>query len=333
MSEETRNLSISSGEKNPTEQSPGQLLYRARTAQNLDVENVAGELRLTPKYVTALEQDDFEHLPVEPFVVGYYKAYARLLGIQAEPIITAYRLINAAHSNSDSAEEKPHSDNANAGSEFVNIWLPLLQTHLLQHRKTITLVSFLLLVMILIFFLFSGDEAVPPLTDSAENPSALIAETKNTPLNSGVDKSSSSLVNAEPPEPVSTLEMDPEEMQSTSDDFSATQSTTDLPTDAKLQVSVAENSSIDSPMVALVDTLAVQFSDECWFEVIDATGKKIANNLYNRGDQISLQGEAPFEILFGDARVVNVQLNGQEIAVVPQGDRKSLRLTIGNPQP
>lgn len=332
MNEEMSNLSTSSGEKNPIEQSPGQLLYQARTAQKLNVENAAAELRLTPKYVISLEQDDFEHLPAEPFVVGYYKAYARLLGVDAVPIIAAYRLLNAAHSNSDASDEKPHANNGNPGLEFVNLWLPLLQTRLLQHRKTITLISILLLVLIIIFFLFSGDKVTPPLTESAEKSSVLIAETTNTSLDLGIDKTSSLIIHAEPSESVSTIKVDQKEVQSNSDVFFASQST-DLSVDAKLQVSVTDNTSSVSSMVALVDTLAVQFSDECWFEVVDATGKKIANNLYNRGDRISLQGEAPFEMLFGDARVVTVQLNGQEIAVVPQSDRKSLRLTIGNPQP
>ena len=64
-------------------------LREARIAQNLGVGDVAHQLKLTPAQVEALETGDFERLPGPVFVRGFARNYARLLGLDAEPVLHA----------------------------------------------------------------------------------------------------------------------------------------------------------------------------------------------------------------------------------------------------
>lgn len=64
-------------------------LREARIAQNLGVGDVAHQLKLTPAQVEALEAGDFERLPGPVFVRGFARNYARLLGLDAEPVLHA----------------------------------------------------------------------------------------------------------------------------------------------------------------------------------------------------------------------------------------------------
>lgn len=71
----------------------GKRLSSARSALNLSRQDVAKELRLGLAIITALEEEDYEHLSVPIFVTGYLRNYARLLKIPAEPLLAAYNQI------------------------------------------------------------------------------------------------------------------------------------------------------------------------------------------------------------------------------------------------
>jgi cytoskeletal protein RodZ len=69
---------------------PGVLLRTARLQHNLQIEQVAKELHLDARIVTAMENDDQTALPEPIFVQGYLRSYARLVGLPADEIISRY---------------------------------------------------------------------------------------------------------------------------------------------------------------------------------------------------------------------------------------------------
>ena len=74
--------------------SPGRALAAARRARKLEIIRVATELRLTPETIDALERDDFDHLPSPVFVSGYIRTYARLLGMDPQPLIARFHVLH-----------------------------------------------------------------------------------------------------------------------------------------------------------------------------------------------------------------------------------------------
>lgn len=70
---------------------PGRRLRDARQSRGLELARVADQLHLKPTLIAALEQDDYEALPGSVFVTGYLRNYARLLGLDPDPLLTAYR--------------------------------------------------------------------------------------------------------------------------------------------------------------------------------------------------------------------------------------------------
>ncbi|MGB7932935.1 MAG: helix-turn-helix domain-containing protein, partial [Gammaproteobacteria bacterium] len=70
--------------------SPGSMLRTARIQHNLKIEQVAKELHLDTRIVTAMENDDQAALPEPIFVQGYLRSYARLLGLPADDIVSRY---------------------------------------------------------------------------------------------------------------------------------------------------------------------------------------------------------------------------------------------------
>ncbi len=69
---------------------PGQRLREAREAAHLTLAEVASRMRLEPRALDQLENDNYERLHGTTFVRGYLSGYARLLGLPEGPILEAY---------------------------------------------------------------------------------------------------------------------------------------------------------------------------------------------------------------------------------------------------
>jgi transcriptional regulator with XRE-family HTH domain len=70
----------------------GDLLRGAREARGLALEAVADATRIARHHLDALERSDLDALPAGPFGKGYVRAYAKVVGIDPEPILEAYRV-------------------------------------------------------------------------------------------------------------------------------------------------------------------------------------------------------------------------------------------------
>lgn len=67
----------------------GEQLRSAREAAGLELADVATRLKMPVRVVRSLEEEDWSRLGAPVFVRGQLRSYARLLGIDAEPVIDA----------------------------------------------------------------------------------------------------------------------------------------------------------------------------------------------------------------------------------------------------
>jgi len=75
--------------------------------------------------------------------------------------------------------------------------------------------------------------------------------------------------------------------------------------------------------------LSVTYLGDCWTEITDASGRRLFFDLGESGRTVNLSGEAPFNVLFGDAANVSLEVNGAAFTI-PAADRRgrTARLTI-----
>ena len=69
---------------------PGAYLRKAREQAGISIEKVASALLLHSATVRALEADAYERLPAPTFVRGYFRGYARVLGLPSKPVLEMY---------------------------------------------------------------------------------------------------------------------------------------------------------------------------------------------------------------------------------------------------
>jgi cytoskeleton protein RodZ len=68
-------------------QSIGSILARARMEKDWTVQQVADQLKLSPKQIVALEENNFDDLPKLVIVRGFVRTYAKLLKIDADSLV------------------------------------------------------------------------------------------------------------------------------------------------------------------------------------------------------------------------------------------------------
>lgn len=69
----------------------GAILEDARNRQGIDIETLAERTKIRPKYLRALENEDWEGLPGPAYARGFIRAYADEVGIDSEVLVDEYR--------------------------------------------------------------------------------------------------------------------------------------------------------------------------------------------------------------------------------------------------
>lgn len=98
------------------------------------------------------------------------------------------------------------------------------------------------------------------------------------------------------------------------------------------EVETPEPEPVIAAAADITDTrLSITYSGDSWTEISDAKGRRLFFDLGKAGRTVNLSGEAPFNVLFGDAANVSLKLN-DAVFELPRADRRgTVRLTILSP--
>ncbi len=140
------------------DQSAGGQLAAARQQKSLSVQQVADQLKLSPRQIAALEANQFDALPKAVIVRGFVRSYAKLLRIDAEPIV-ALLPQDAAPAGAQVSALRPAMS-----TPFLESRLPLMGRTDANNNKYI-LGAGLLAILAIAFFAFQKFEHTDYLKD------------------------------------------------------------------------------------------------------------------------------------------------------------------------
>ncbi|MBU1396542.1 MAG: DUF4115 domain-containing protein [Gammaproteobacteria bacterium] len=259
--------------------SVGQILRDAREAQGMTLEDAAARLRLMQRQVEAMETDDFDSLGQPVFARGFVRNYARLLGLAPEALLARMEGAPAEPTAvSPAAPSQPHS-------WLSSPWLILL------------LLGLLLLVGVpvaLYWWLNSEEgnnssERVPPVTQSRPAPVAVPA-----PVAEPAEAVPPVVEGAPAPVPVAPATPAAETPEAPGQD---------------------EAGAPEAPATSGV--LHLEFGDEAWVEIKDASGRMLHRQLNPPGSRVDVEGQPPFDVVIGNAAQARVTYNGRPIDLNP----------------
>ena len=275
----------------------GEVLATARNAAGMSIDEVAAKLRLSPRQIRALEKGEASSLPDATFVRGFIRNYAKLLGLQAEPLIAAYDAIAPSPAMQTISL---HSENIRIAADSRKNWLPYL------------LAILLLLSALLAWLALTRQDT--PATAAPQPP----IESTVSPETQPVD------VPMPPAEPAAPAEL-PAEMP-------PAPTPTSPPGASAVPNAAAPASPASAPAeiapVTGASTLEMTFSEEVWVSVLDRDGKEIYNRSKPANSQDKVEGLPPLQVVIGNAAGLRVNYNGKPVDLGPHTKARSTGLPL-----
>lgn len=262
---------------------PGQMLAEARNKLSLSVEDVAEKLKFKKNLVQNIEQDIFDQKLPATFNRGYLRSYAKLVNIDINEVLSAYDMLGIAEVQRSEMQS------------FSN-----LTEKQAEHSRLMWLSYLIVAILIGLMVLWWLQESKPVLDESVSNDPAVIitqdtsveikstaelAALENELTNEQQDQEPDALLpNAELTEQEVVAEITPEEMP-------------------VLEQTVATEMS----------TVVFTFSGDCWVNIFDSTGERIAWGVKKSGYEMTISGKAPFKVTLGRPELASIVFNDQVV--------------------
>jgi cytoskeleton protein RodZ len=328
----------------------GERLLAAREAKKLSQQDVSDSLRFSVKQINALERGDYDALPDAMITRGFIRNYARLVELDAEPLLTSYRVyVPDQLPGTLSMESLMHEVMPGKDSQP---WLQYI------------LGSILVLLFLLAWFFYMDYMPKPVSAESEKAP--LVAAADNAPVEINMPEI------ALPAEERLTASSDAEATKLAASDANQVTTTPIAPLNTATDVSLEAAAKTKLPVVAAVDAgklkadaakpaaVAVQaaaqseaavkaevampapakvvlanmkkvtmsFSDESWVRATDKSGKIVFEKILPAGSQDGFEGVPPLNLVIGNASATKLIYLGKsvDLAAVTQGNVARLTL-------
>ncbi|OOF23892.1 hypothetical protein BZJ17_02270 [Salinivibrio sp. IB574] len=295
-----------------TQPAPGEVLKQAREKMGWSVRDVADRLRLRVSVIEDLENNNPDTDQLATFTRGYLRSYAKLLQIDSNKLLEEQDI----DANSSETIQKMQSFSRKTRRQKSESRLMMLSG-----------VIALILVGITGAWYWQNQQTVEPLVPQ-QAADELVTTPNDTDTMPVADPAQAPISDAEPEPSVPASSEGQQATQAV-----APESTTSEPSISE-QIDEAQRAANDSvgndneAPVAADNTLVMRFSSDCWIDVRDATGARLATGIKTNGDALTLNGEPPYQLVLGAPSAVTITFNGDNIDLdgYPTGQVARLRL-------
>ncbi|KGJ95467.1 RodZ domain-containing protein [Colwellia psychrerythraea] len=280
--------------------SPGTMLSEARKALSLSQEFISSKLNLKVALVKDIENDIFDPSMPVTFNRGYLANYAKLVGVEVEDILASYDALDAA--TIQRSEMLSFSKETSKQAE---------------HSRVMWLSYFIVAVFIGLTVLWWLQESRQQADESLNITE--ITETSQSGRSDSVAEPTEAILNEES----AFINDDAEPKVKSSEVTSELNTTTDslineASNDAKVIESTANtlvNEAVQStePKEPILSTAIFTFKGDCWVNIYDATGERIAWGVKKSGYVMTIQGKAPLRITVGKPELTSIIFNDQPV--------------------
>lgn len=261
----------------------GERFREAREARGISVSEASTATRILPRYLQAIEAGDVASLPGDVYARGFVRNYAQLLGLPAEEMVALYR---------------KERGEPTAPIKIVPAAVPPRTRSCLIPSFFVTFFTVLLLLAAVYVVLNWTGMLTPPQTAEGSTPTAIPATPTTFPT--PTDPPPGALQSPLPPTP------------------SPPQPTIDplAPTTALETPGPGVSATPSAPVVVQAFVANDQTSQGSWFTV-NADGVPAFNQLLRPGQSQTWSGQQEIFLNIGDISVVQLLLNGQNVAGFP----------------
>lgn len=280
--------------------SPGTMLSEARKALSLSQEYISSKLNLKVALVKDIENDIFDPSMPVTFNRGYLANYAKLVGVEVEDILASYDALDAAtiqrsemlSFSKETTKQAEHSRVMWLSYFIVAVFIGLTVLWWLQESRQQADESLNITENTATSQTGSSDSVTEPTEDSLSEESTHInadvePEVKSSDVISALNTTTDSLID------------------DTSNDANDIESTANTMVNEAVQP--------PEPKAPIISTAIFTFKGDCWVNIYDATGERIAWGVKKSGYVMTIQGKAPLRITVGKPELTSIIFNDQPV--------------------
>lgn len=261
----------------------GHVLATAREEAGLSVEQAASQLRLSRRQVEAIEAGDLDALPGLAFARGFVRNYAKLLQIDAEPLMQAFR-----------TEQSPSIASAHIGLQMENIVIESA-----RNRRPLGVYAIIILLLVALGLAVAWYRSQQSAQTAHALPEALPMAQDVAPLPLPIPQPEASSPSQETPATPATPGQ------------ASAPGTVPVPAEAAAAPAQPEPAA-PQPAAAL-GAMTLTFSESSWVSVHDKDGKELYSKTMPAGSSATVEGTPPFRVVLGNARGTQVSYNGEPV--------------------
>ena len=285
----------------------GSRLRARRESRQLSIEKIADELRIEEHVLRALEDDRLADINVAPvFLKGYIKQYGRLLNLDYEQLLDAYR----RQADGEDIRLQPNRAIQLRDERQITIWI-------------IAGLAIAVVVVALFAWWVSGEDRMSGFfgaSDDADNASvaapvlarpAAPPRSVNGPSQT-VAEAVAAIEAAAPSRDAAAPAGAADEPEPAARQEPSREPAAGAPEESPPATETAAPLAASETVVAFTDpdpdavVMLFEFSRESWFELSDANGRRLHYDLAAAGSRLSFMALPPATVVIGDADAVDI---------------------------
>ncbi len=258
---------------------PGQRLKRGRELRGLSTAEVAASLKLSLRFIEAIEQDRYDHLPEPVFVRGYMRSYARLLQLDETDVVAKFdQAFEARQGMLQESDVSPAP----------------------RHRRSLSRLAWIGSIVLVLAMLAGG--FIWSAREDGDHPETEMPRSSLLPISAGPAPSAK-------PAPASLP------VTSAAVPVTGTASADTTPAGSPTTALAAPAAAAATPTGTAVLQMSLQA--DAWVQVKDADSGKILLSGMQHAGQMALPGRGPWRLRIGNAEAVRLEKNGQAVDLGP----------------
>ncbi len=298
----------------------GEVLLAARKAKKLTQKDISNSLKLSIKQIDAIEKNEFSALPDATNTRGFIRNYARLLNVEAEPLLASFR--------ARVPEVLPANLSVQSSTRHVK-----LSKESLPWLKYI-LASILVLLFLLAWFFYmdympkpyklnqENPVATPEVSTTLEMPEIALPAAERQVYSAD---SANNAVNTVDAAPLVSQTVDPNVVSTNQTSQPATtESTLNAPVSAPNATSTSGSEATITPTGKVMMT----FSDQTWVRATNQSGKVVFEKTFSANSSGVIDDAPPLNLVIGNAKATQLQYLGQSVDLTSSTKGNVARITL-----
>ena len=269
--------------------SPGQALAAARAEHKLSVADVSQQIKYGVKQIAAIEADDYAKLPGATFVRGMIRSYAKLVQVDAEPLLADLGRRNIPTTTTVDLRTSGQEPFVEGGKKSNRVY-------------TLLSVAILLAVAVVVFeWMVSPLDTGEVVTITPKGAQTDAGDATPAPAAPVSEPAAPATPNAGAPAPAATP-------------------APGAPGDARAAPSAAHTADpvgAATGRVSGLKRMEFGFDQQSWVEVKQGDGKILLKQLNQPGTRQVIDGVPPFEVVIGNAANVRLKYKDQPVDLRP----------------